>query len=140
MISWETHSVNYDEHGRHDLVLARPSRLGPWIAAGLGGILVVFLGYLVYANRGTQPLASASLARGLPRSGGEAPSSLFDVKQANKRLLERRRFTAAATARARATNALLGGDGPALPTEGLPEWSLPARPPTPSRYTASLRR
>jgi hypothetical protein len=104
----------YEDHVR-DTVLRRPSKFGSWLVVGLGVILMAFLGYLVCTNvlfaaaggrsseRLRRPLAQPELATipGLARFKAPAARQVLRTN----------------IPQSRATNALLGGEGPALPLD-----------------------
>jgi hypothetical protein len=104
----------YEEHLR-DIVLKQQSTIGPWVVTGLGVTLVLFLSYLVYSNLrlpSADPLWSERSLRKLAES---APARTVFLPE-HVRTLPRRPSGPAMTSvpQSRATNALLGGEGPAL--------------------------
>jgi hypothetical protein len=114
--SWETYNTNLDEQDRRDFVLKRPSTVGPWVALGLGIILLAFLGSLVYMNfllPSSTPVSSERALR--PAAAFAAPGS--PPKRIGQRALERRKPAMTVVPQGRAPNAFLGGQGPALPPE-----------------------
>jgi hypothetical protein len=114
--SWETYDANLDEQYHRDFVLKQPSTVGPWVALGLGITLLAFLGSLVYMNLLLPPSAPVSPERALrPRAAFVSPGS--PPKRTNKRSLVRRTPAITVVSQGRAPNALLGGEGPALPPE-----------------------
>ena len=129
--SWETYDTNLDEQYRRDFVLKQPSTVGPWVALGLGITLLAFLGSLVYMNLLLPPSASVSPERALhPEAEFVSPGS--HPKRTSQRSLERRKPAITIVPQGRAPNALLGGQGPALPPErGVPAGALliPRTPP-----------
>jgi len=119
--SWETYNAPLDEKYRRDFVLKQPSTMGPWVALGLGVILLGFLGSLVYMNCLLPPSASGSSERALrPRAALVSPGSYS--KRTSQRSPVRRKPAITVVSQGRAANALLGGEGPAL----LPERNLQA--------------
>ena len=114
--SWETCDANLDDHYRRDFVLKQPSTVGPWVALGLGVTLVAFLGYLVYANL-LLPLSASGSSEPLLRSEMAFTSRVLRSKRSAQRPLERHRPALTLVPQGRAANALLGGQGPALPFE-----------------------
>src|SRR5262245_19149702 len=119
MPSWETYDPNLDEQYRRDFVLKQPSTVGPWVALGLGVTLLAFLGSLVYMNL-LLPSASVSPERAL-RPEAEFVSPGSHPKRISQRSLERRKPAITIVPQGRAPNALLGGQGSALPPErGVP--------------------
>ncbi len=116
MTSWETCDANLDDYYRRDFVLKQPSTVGPWVALGLGVTLVAFLGYLVYVNLLLPPPASGSPEHFL-RSEMAFTSRVSRSKRIAPRPLERRQPAVTVVPQGRAANALLGGQGPALPPE-----------------------
>jgi hypothetical protein len=114
--SWETYDTNLDEQSHRDFVLKQPSTVGPWVALGLGVTLLAFLGSLVYMNLLLPPSASVSPERAL-RPEAEFVSPGSSPKRTSQRSLERRKPAITVVPQGRAPNALLGGQGPALPPE-----------------------
>jgi hypothetical protein len=114
--SWETYDTNLDEQYHRDFVLKQPSTVGPWVALGLGVTLLAFLGSLVYMNLLLPPSASVSPERAL-RPEAEFVSPGSSPKRTSQRSLERRKPAITVVPQGRAPNALLGGQGPALPPE-----------------------
>ena len=118
--SWETYDANLDEQSQRDFVLKQPSTVGPWVALGLGITLVAFLGSLVYMNLLLSPAASVSPERAR-RPAAEVISPGSHSKRTSQRSLERRKLAITVVPQGQAPNALLGGQGPALPPEhGVP--------------------
>ncbi len=114
--SWEMYDTNPDEQYHRDFVLKQPSTVGPWVALGLGVTLLAFLGSLVYMNLLLPPSASVSPDRALrPEAVFVSPGSY--PKHTSQRSLERRTPAITVVPQGRAPNALLGGQGPALPPE-----------------------
>ena len=116
MTSWETYDTNLDEQYHRDFVLKQPSTVGPWVALGLGVTLLAFLGSLVYVNLLLPPSPSVSPERAL-RPEAELASPGSRPKRTSQRSLERRKPAITVVPQGRAPNALLGGQGPALPPE-----------------------
>ena len=114
--SWEAYDPNLDEQYHRDFVLKQPSTVGPWVALGLGVTLLVFLGSLVYMNLLLPPSASVSPERALRfKAAFVSPGSY--PRRASQRSLVRRKPAITVVSQGRAPNALLGGEGPALPPE-----------------------
>jgi hypothetical protein len=114
--SWETYDTNLDEQYRRDFVLKQPSTVGPWVALGLGIILLAFLGSLVYMNFLLPPSGAVSPERTLrPEAEFVAPGS--PSKRTSQRALEWRKPAMTVVPQGRAPNTFLGGQGPALPPE-----------------------
>ena len=116
MASWETYDANLDDQYRRNFVLKQPSTVGPWVALGLGVTLLAFLGYLVYVNLLPPPSPPVSLERSL-RPEAELSSPISRSKRTAQRSLERPPPAITVVPQGRAPNALLGGQGPALPPE-----------------------
>ena len=116
MTSWETCDGNLDDHDGRDFVLKQPSTVGPWLALGLGMTLVAFLGYLVYVNL-LFPLPSAGSPESLRRPDATSTARLSRAKHTAQRSPARHQPTVTVVPQGRAANALLGGQGPALPPE-----------------------
>jgi hypothetical protein len=114
--SGETYDTNLDEQYHRNFVLKQPSTVGPWVALGLGVTLLAFLGSLVYMNLLLPPSASVSPERAL-RPEAEFVSPGSSPKRTSQRSLERRKPAITVVPQGRAPNALLGGQGPALPPE-----------------------
>jgi len=114
--AWETCDANLDDHYRRDFVLKQPSTVGPWVALGLGVTLVAFLGYLVYVNLLLPPSAAGSPEHFL-RPEVAFTSHVSRSKRTAQRPLERHQPALTVVPQGRAANALLGGQGPALPPE-----------------------
>ena len=127
MTSRETCDVNFDDQDRRDFVLRRPSRVGPWVAVGLGVTLVAFLGYLVYINLLLPRPLYVSLERSL-HSEAALASPVSHPKRAVQSFSQPYRPATTVVPQGRAPHALLGGQGPAL----LPEQVLTLiAPPSP---------
>lgn len=116
MTSWEMHDANLDDQYRRDFVLKQPSTVGPWVALGLGVTLVAFLGYLVYVNV-LLPLPAAGSPEYRLRPEVAFTARVARSKRTTQRPLERPKPVATLVPQGRAANALLGGQGPALPPE-----------------------
>ena len=115
--SWETYDTNLDEQYHRDFVLKQPSTVGPWVALGLGVTLLAFLGSLVYMNFLLPPASPEQV----PRPEAEFVSPGSHPKRTSQRSLERRKPAITVVPQGQAPNALLGGQGPALPPErGVP--------------------
>jgi hypothetical protein len=127
--SWETSDTHLDEQYHRDFVLKQPSTVGPWVALGLGVALLAFLGSLVYMNLLLPPSASVSPERTL-RPEAEFVSSRSYPKRTSQRL-DRRKPAITVVPQGRAPNALLGGQGPALPPERSVQAGTPLIPRTP---------
>jgi hypothetical protein len=129
--SWETSDADFDDPHHRNFVLKQPSRVGPWLALGLSGTLVAVLGYLVSVNLLLPPLPPLTPERAL-HSEAELASPVSRLKHTNPRALERRMPAVTVVPQGRAPNALLGGQGPALPpAHAMPsDMSLSPRLPT----------
>lgn len=114
MTDRETCDVNLDDQYRRNFVLKQPSRVGPWMALGLGVTLIAFLGYLVYVNVLLPPSAAGSPEH-LLSPEGVFTSPLSRTKRTAQRPPGRRQPAVTVVLQGRAANALLGGQGPALP-------------------------
>jgi len=125
--SWEMDDANLDTHYRRDFVLKQPSTVGPWMALGLGMALVAFLGYLLYINLLLPPSASGSAEYAL-RPEGPFTSPASRAKRTAQRPLGRRQSTVTVIPQGRAANALVGGQGPALPLEQAVTLAIPPGP------------
>ena len=135
MPSWETSDTNLDEPYHRDFVLKQPSTVGPWVALGLGVTLLAFLGSLIYINLLLPPSASISAERVLrPEAELFLPGSY--LKRTSQRPPERRKPALTVVPQGRAPNALLGGQGPALPPERGVQAGTPLRPRIPSQTSA----
>jgi hypothetical protein len=123
--SWETYDLHLDEQYHHrDFVLKQPSTAGPWVALGLGIILLAFLSSLVYMNLLRPPSASVLPERVLrPKAAFVSPGS--HPKRTSQRSLRRRKPAITVISQGHAPNTLLGGEGPAL----LPERGVQAAHP-----------
>jgi hypothetical protein len=133
--SWETSDTNLDEQYQRDFILKQPSTVGPWVAFGLGVALLAFLGSLVYMNLLLPPSSSASPERTL-RPEAEFVSPRSYPKRTNQRSLDRRKPAITVVPQGRAPNALLGGQGPALPPERGVQAGTPPIPRTPLQTSA----
>ena len=133
--SWEAYDTNLDERYHRDFVLKQPSTVGPWVALGLGVTLLAFLGSLVYVNLILPPSLSGSPERSL-RLEAEVTSPGSYPKRISQRSLERRKPAITVVPQGRAPNALLGGQGPALPPEHGMHASTPLMPRMPSQTSA----
>ena len=133
--SWETYDANLDDQYRRDFVLKQPSTVGPWVALGLGVTLLAFLGYLVYVNLLLPPSPPVSLERSL-RPEAELSSPVSRSKRTAQRSLERHQPAITVVPQGRAPNALLGGQGPALPPEHVVPSGMPLSPRLPTQTSA----
>ncbi|MCZ6876375.1 MAG: hypothetical protein O7G88_23075 [bacterium] len=102
----------YDDHLR-DIVLKRHSPVGPWLVMGLGAALALFLCYLVFSNIIRPAPVAASHERSL-RMMTETPSLPRATPDWPAALAMPWRSAATSVPQSRATNALVGGEGPAL--------------------------
>ena len=136
--SWETSDTNLDEQYHRDFVLKQPSTVGPWVALGLGVTLLAFLGSLVYINLLVPPSASVLPERVL-RPGAEFVLPGSYPKRISQRSLERRKPAITVVPQGRAPNALLGGQGPALPPERGVQAGTHLMPRIPSQTSAGLQ-
>jgi len=123
--SWEMGDANLDDHCRRDFVLKQPSTIGPWMALGLGVALVAFLGYLVYVNL-LLPSSASSLAEYALRPEGALTSHVSRAKRMAQRPLGRRQPMITVVPQGRAANALVGGQGPALPLDHAMTLAIPS--------------
>ena len=135
MPSWETYDTNLDEPYHRDFVLKQPSTVGPWVALGLGVTLLAFLGSLVYMKLLLPPSISVSPERAL-RPEAEFVSPGSHPERTSQRSLERRKPAITVVPQGWAPNALLGGQGPALPPERGAQAGTPLMPPIPPRTSA----
>jgi len=133
--SWEPRDVDFDDHYHRDFVLKQPSRVGPWLALGLSVTLVALLGYLVSANLLLPPSPPVSPERAL-HSEAELASPVSRLKHTILRPLERRMQAITAVPQGRAPNALLGGQGPALPPEHVMPSDVSLSPRLPPQTSA----
>ncbi len=108
----------YEGHLR-DIALRRHSALGPWLVVGLGVALLLFVSYLVYANVLAPTVAVPSPERDLRRVVVVVPPSraVSRLLPADATVSPRWGAEVTRVPQSRATNALLGGAGPALSTE-----------------------
>ena len=133
--SWETYDTNLDEQSQRDFVLKRPSTVGPWVTLGLGITLLAFLGSLVYMNLLLPPSASVSPERALRLEADLAlPGS--HSKRISQRFLGRHKPAITVVPQGRAPHALLGGQGPALPSEHGVQTGTPLMPRIPPQTSA----
>ena len=109
----------YEEHLR-DIVLRRHSAIGPWLVMGLGVMLVLFLSYLVYSNVLRPSQVAPSPERSLRMITDTAPATTVTaLDDSSFSLHPSWRPAATSVPQSRATNALVGGEGPALLPVGL---------------------
>jgi hypothetical protein len=104
----------YSEHPGN-IVLSRHSTIGPWLVMGLGVTLALFLSYLVCSNLLLTTLEPPSPERSLRIIAESAPATTVSLADHGD-LFHQYQWGPATTSvpRSRATNALLGGEGPAL--------------------------
>jgi hypothetical protein len=104
----------YSEHPGN-IVLSRHSVIGPWLVMGLGVTLALFLFYLIYSNLLLTTLEPSSPERSLRMLAESASATTISFAD-HRDLLHQHQWGPATTSvpRSRATNALLGGEGPAL--------------------------
>lgn len=113
--------AEFDDPRPRDVVLAQHSTIGPLVVLGLGVVFAGFLAYLIYANLLMFAPSLPSPERSLRVL--RQPDAL--AVPALSRRSGSRQFPGGATVtvvpQRWATNALLGGTGPALPLEQLLE-------------------
>jgi hypothetical protein len=102
----------YEERYRN-IVLRQQSIYGPWFVMGLGMMLALFVAYLIYSNVFSPPAALYSPERSLWVIAKPAGvfSSQLQVLEEDGMLKSGAAVTL--VPHSRATNALLGGQGPA---------------------------
>ena len=129
MASWDTYDPQVEEQYQRDFVLKQPSIVGPWVVLGLGVILAIFVTYLVYVNMLLPPSVVVFSER-IGHSDTTVDSTAVRSKRLGRRSGEYRKAAVTVIPQGRAPNALLGGQGPALPPEQrLAPWS-PTPPPS----------
>jgi len=129
--SWDTCDADSNDQYGRDFVLKQPSKVGPWVALGLGATLIAFLGYLIYANLLLQPPPSPLAPETTLRPRSALPSPTSDLGRALRHTPEWRQPAFTAVPQGRAPNALFGGQGPAL----LPEPALAPDIPSPAHVS-----
>ena len=135
MTSWEPYDADFDDQYHRDFVLKQPSGMGPWLALGLSVTLVAFLGYLVSVNLLLPPSPPVSPERAL-HSEAELASPGSRLRHITPRPLERRMPAITLVPQGRAPNALLGGQGPALPPEHVMPSDMSLSPRLPTQTSA----
>jgi hypothetical protein len=118
----------YEDHVR-DTVLRRPSKFGSWLVVGLGVVLMAFLGYLVCTNVLFAAAGGQSSERLRHPLAQPEPATIPGMLPARIKAPSTRRVLRTNIPQSRATNALLGGEGPALPLEmihGIPHQAFDA--------------
>lgn len=120
MIYRERSEASLQEDHLRDIVLKRHSPLGPWLVMGLGATLALFLFYLVFSNVIRPTPVAASYERSL-RMMVETPSlpTMLPSDQSASDLAMPWYPDATNVPQSRATNALVGGEGPASLPAGL---------------------
>lgn len=116
MLDRETFNADLDDRYQLHVVLQPRSMLGPWVVLGLGAILAGFVVYLIVTN----PMTQTNTALSLERSLRIMPDTLTTLSPMNKVLRQHTgswSVNATMAPQNRAANALLGGQGPALPQE-----------------------
>ena len=109
----------YEEHLR-DIDLRRHSAIGPWLVMGLGVMLALFLSYLVYSNVLRPSQVVPSPERSLRMITDIAPATTVTASDdPSFSLRPSWRPDVTSVPQSRATNALVGGEGPALLPVGL---------------------
>jgi hypothetical protein len=103
----------YEDHLR-DIVLRRPARFGSWLVVGLGMILMIFLAYLVCTNVLFAAADGKSSERSLHTVTQPGPAMSPGMIPARFKSPSAREVLRTNIPQSRATNALLGGEGPAL--------------------------
>ena len=113
MVYRERYEVDPYEERYQNIVLRQQSRFGRWFVVSLGAIVVLFVVYLIYSNVFLSPATRLSPERSLrvltqPTGLSSPPLPAF----AGEDLLK---FGTSVTIvpHSRATNALMGGHGPA---------------------------
>jgi hypothetical protein len=118
----ETFDADLEDPRRQDVVLQQRSVIGPWVALGLGIVLVGFLAYLIYSNVIVSVPPSASLERSLRVVTEPTPTTIaLRARRPSPHQPEPGSAAITVVPQSRAINALLGGQGPALPPEHLVE-------------------
>ena len=104
----------------HNIVLRQRPALGPWLVTSLGIVLVLFLAYLLYSNMLVPPVAMPSPERSLRVIAATAVTAgVPPPASANRSHASQPGPAITVIPHSRATNALLGGQGPAaLPGHG----------------------
>jgi hypothetical protein len=109
----ERYEVDPYEERYQNIVLKQQSMFGPWFVMGLGAMLALFLVYLIYSNVLLSPVTLSSAERSLRVI--TTPSIISAPEPQSLAGEEFLKHGAAVTIvpHSRATNALVGGHGPA---------------------------
>jgi hypothetical protein len=113
----ERYEVEYFEERYRNIVLRQQSVFGPWFVMGLGAMLALFVIYLVYSNILLPPSTLSSLERSLrviALPTGVSSSALHPFEEET---FQQAGPAVTVVPHSRATNALLGGHGPAAAPE-----------------------
>jgi hypothetical protein len=105
------------EERYHDMALQQQSALGLWVVLGLGATLIVVILYLIYVNLLTPSASAISVERSLHSLGAPAPGYRLPLPSRPTNI-KRQSRTMTIIPQSRAANALLGGQGPALLSDG----------------------
>ena len=133
----ETVNADLDDRYQLHVVLQQQSMLGPWVALGLGAVLAGFVVYLVITNLVTSTNTTLSLERSL-RITPDIAATTTPMDNVLRQPAGLWSVNATIAPQNRAANALLGGQGPALPQDRAlgatirrpqwPPWSAAAEP------------
>ena len=113
MIYRERYDVDPHEERYQNIVLKQESMFGPWFVASLGTIVALFVAYLIYSNVLHSPATLPSPERSLRVI--TQPTGLSTPQPPALAGEDILKFGASVTIipHSRATNALMGGHGPA---------------------------
>lgn len=108
----------YEEHC-YDVALQQRSVLGFWIVLSLGAALIVVISYLIYVNLLAPSTPAISVERSLHILVTPAPARLLPLPTpSHPTHVKRQGRTMTILPQSRGANALLGGQGPALLSDG----------------------
>jgi hypothetical protein len=109
----ERYEVEYFEERYRNIVLRQRSVFGPWFVMGLGAMLALFVIYLVYSNILLPPSTLSSLERSLRVIAIPTGASSAALHSFEEETFQQVGPAVTVVPHSRATNALLGGHGPA---------------------------
>jgi hypothetical protein len=109
----ERYEADPYEERYQNIVLRRQSTYGPWCVMGLGMMLALFVAYLIYSNVLSPPSTFHSPERSLWVIAKPAGSFSPELHTFEEDSILKLGLAVTIVPHSRATNALLGGQGPA---------------------------
>jgi hypothetical protein len=115
----EQFDANVYEERYHDVALQQHSALGLWVVLSLGATLIVVVSYLIYVNLLAPSTSALSVERSLHILVTSTPARIHSLPTPSRLThVKRQGKPMTIIPQSRAANALLGGQGPALLSDG----------------------